>query len=431
MAARKLSAPATARAAPVARVDVYVDDFLLMAQTEPQKRNVLRNTLQAIDDVFRPLEPADPLHCKEPASVKKMLKGDACWSTRKRILGWDFDTRANTMQLPQHRLERLYDLLQHLDPPRKRASVTFWHKLLGELRSMSPALPGSKGLFSILQHSLHTSSGNRVRITKRVRDMAADFRDLADALQDRPTRLPELHPREPHYIGASEAYLLVPAQYFDQAKEELRLYRLRLSPPSHREARFRDSVLDLPDEIHIKTAADSNVSFMDTLSTADVWQKLPTYLGKPHSSSLVGKDKKKNISTQFPTKQSKNAWTTPPAQSDQNSSDKAKEHQQVSEDDSLSLEGRLSVGTDDLSTASTQSLTLASDSKYQTKLKELEVATKKKLESLQIAGRAASKQLESLEEKFQTFATDTSKKIEEVQSELQQVVKQLEESVDT
>ncbi|KAI2505038.1 hypothetical protein MHU86_9394 [Fragilaria crotonensis] len=229
-----------------------------------------------------------------------------------------------------------------------------------------------------------------------------------------------------------KAYLLVPAHYYEQAKEELRLYRLRLSPPSHREARFRDSVLDLPDEIHIKTAADSNVSLMDTLYTADVWQQLPTYQGKPPFSSST-KDKKQKGSTQkIKTKHVNNAWTTPPALSDQPSSDTSKEHQQVSEDDSSSLEGRLSVGTDELSTASTQSLTLASDSKYQTKLKELEVATKKKkLESLQVAGRAASKQLESLEDKFQTFATDTSKKIEEVQSELQQVVKQLAESVDT
>ena len=190
---------------PVAKVEVYVDDFLLMAQTDAQRRRVLRSTLLAIDEVLRPLETSDPTHRKEPASVKKMLKGDAYWSTNKRILGWEFDTQAGTLRLPPHRLERLYELLQQLDPPRKRVSVTFWHKLLGELRSMAPALPGSRGLFSILQHALHTATGNRVRITQRIRDMAADFLDLANALRDRPTRLQELHPLEPHYIGASDA----------------------------------------------------------------------------------------------------------------------------------------------------------------------------------------------------------------------------------
>ena len=56
---------------PVSAVDVYVDDFLLMAQTHPTQRKVLRATLQAIDAVFRPLGTLDLPHRKEPASVKK------------------------------------------------------------------------------------------------------------------------------------------------------------------------------------------------------------------------------------------------------------------------------------------------------------------------------------------------------------------------
>ena len=123
---------------PVAEVDVYVDDFLLMAQTENRRRAVLRTTLEAIDSVFRPLCASDPEHRKEPASVKKMLKGDAAWATRKRILGWDLDTEASTLHLPAHRIERLYELLDKISPPHKRTSVEVWHQLLGELRSMSP-----------------------------------------------------------------------------------------------------------------------------------------------------------------------------------------------------------------------------------------------------------------------------------------------------
>ncbi|KAI2508227.1 hypothetical protein MHU86_6156 [Fragilaria crotonensis] len=110
---------------------------------------------------------------------------------------------------------------------------------------------------------------------------------------------------------------------------------------------------------------------------------------------------------------------------------RAAQQQQVNEEDSSSTEGRTSVGTDELSTASTQSLTLASESKYQAKLRELENATKKKLESLQLAGRAASRQLESLEDKFHTFATDTIQKIDAVQTELKHVLKRLEDSVNT
>ncbi|KAI2490362.1 hypothetical protein MHU86_24202 [Fragilaria crotonensis] len=228
-----------------------------------------------------------------------------------------------------------------------------------------------------------------------------------------------------------QAYLLTPAHYFDQAKEELRLYRLRLSPPSHREARFRDSVPDLPDEIHIKTAADSKVSMMDNLSMADVWQHLPTYKEKVNvQSSMASERKTRRKQSQISTP--KNAWVIPSEASTHPSSTRFAEQQQVlNEDDSFSTEGRNSLGTDELSTASTQSLTLTSESKYQAKLRELETSTKKKLDSLHVAGRAASKQLESLEDKFNAFATDTSTKIEAVQSELKTVVQQLEASVDT
>ena len=109
---------------PVAAVDVYVDGFLLMAQTANQCTTVMRHTIHLIDEVFRPLQSHDPTHRKEPASIKKMLKGDACWSTQKRILGWDLDTQqAHTISLPPHRLARLYKLLDLIRPPRKRVSV--------------------------------------------------------------------------------------------------------------------------------------------------------------------------------------------------------------------------------------------------------------------------------------------------------------------
>ena len=190
---------------PVATVDVYVDDFLLMAQTSGQRREVMRAALTAIDQVFRPLSSHDPPHRQEPSSVKKMLKGDACWATRKRILGWDLDTESSTLSLPPHRLDRLYELLALISPPHKRVSVKVWHQLLGELRSMSPALPGARGLFSVLQESLGKADRNRVRVTSQVWDMAADFKAIADTLRDRPTRLPELVPTTPSYVGACDA----------------------------------------------------------------------------------------------------------------------------------------------------------------------------------------------------------------------------------
>ena len=72
--------PDTSSRDPLAAVDVYVDDFLLLAQTEHNKQRVMREALYSIDNILRPLTASDPPHRKEPASVKKMLKGDACSS---------------------------------------------------------------------------------------------------------------------------------------------------------------------------------------------------------------------------------------------------------------------------------------------------------------------------------------------------------------
>ena len=190
---------------PVAAVDVYVDDFLLLAQTKRQQQRVMRAALHSIDDVFRPLQSGDPAHRKEPASTKKMLKGDACWMSKKRILGWDIDSQALTLNLPHHRIDRLREVLIWLRPPHKRLAVSKWHRVLGELRSMSPALPGTRGLFSVLQEALRKGDRQRVRLTQHVYDTAADFLVLVDSLAARPTRLPELVPTAPSHVGACDA----------------------------------------------------------------------------------------------------------------------------------------------------------------------------------------------------------------------------------
>ncbi|KAI2510214.1 hypothetical protein MHU86_4246 [Fragilaria crotonensis] len=203
--ARATAGKISSKRPPLATVDVYVDDFLLLAQTQHQRTKVLRAALTSIDEVFRPLTECDPTTRKEPASIKKMLKGEACWSTKKRILGWDLDTEALTLTLPPHRLTRLREVLQWLQPPRKRLATSKWHRLLGELRSMSPALPGTRGLFSVLQHALSRGDQHRVRLTRHVYDTAADFTALVDSLAARPTRLPELVPTFPSHVGASDA----------------------------------------------------------------------------------------------------------------------------------------------------------------------------------------------------------------------------------
>jgi hypothetical protein len=187
-------------------VDIFVDDFIGIAQGSPHRLNRIRRILmEAIDDVFRPLDSADPSYRKQPQSVKKLLQGDASWSTVKKVLGWILDTVAMTIRLPPRRLERLAELLASIPATQSRLSLDRWYKILGELRSMSLALPGTRGLFSSLQAALRSSDGKRLRLTKSFHEALADFDWIRKDLAARPTRMQELVPTSPTLVGAHDA----------------------------------------------------------------------------------------------------------------------------------------------------------------------------------------------------------------------------------
>jgi hypothetical protein len=186
------------------RFDIYVDDYLGVVQGDAARRSAVRRVLlHSIDRLFRPLSPDDHPSRKEPISVKKLQQGDAYWSTRKIMLGWILDSVAMTLELPVHRRERLQTILDSIPRSQKRTTAKKWHKVLGELRSMSVALPGSRGLFSQLQLALKDKS--RVRLDRGVHDALADFQWLKDNLASRPTRLLELVELPPSVSGSDDA----------------------------------------------------------------------------------------------------------------------------------------------------------------------------------------------------------------------------------
>ena len=89
---------------PLAQVDVYVDDFIGLAQGDEKRLGQVRSTLlHSIDAVFRPNDEHDPKSRAEPVSIKKLDKGDASWNTQHTILGWSIDTVAQTITLTTRR----------------------------------------------------------------------------------------------------------------------------------------------------------------------------------------------------------------------------------------------------------------------------------------------------------------------------------------
>jgi hypothetical protein len=99
---------------------------------------------------------------------------------------------------------RLYSLLDAAPTtPQAHGRLRSGTSCLDELRSMSLAIPGSTGLFSVLQHTLRRGDKYRVRLNRHVYNCAIRFsRTLPTRLNSRPTHFRELVPLAPSDIGA-------------------------------------------------------------------------------------------------------------------------------------------------------------------------------------------------------------------------------------
>ena len=189
---------------PLGLTDVFVDDFIQLGQGGPARMKALRRHLfHAIDSVLaQPNVSADKR--REALSLKKMMQGDGCWSTRKVLLGWIVDTVRQTLELPPHRKQTLNDIFSSL-ASKKRVSRKQWERILGKLRFVSVAIPGSASLFCAMQLALNKSEDSRVRITRSLRDHIDTFAALAADLSSRPTHLAEIVPQEPTLLGTTDA----------------------------------------------------------------------------------------------------------------------------------------------------------------------------------------------------------------------------------
>ena len=139
---------------PISYWDIYVDNFCALSQGKKWQRRTVKHILfQALDKIFRPLDAGDTPFQQEPVSLTKWKNGDTQWSATKVILGGFLDTITKTISLPEHRAQRLHEILSSVTPYQRWIATKAWHKIVGELRSMSIALPGCAGLFSVLQEA--------------------------------------------------------------------------------------------------------------------------------------------------------------------------------------------------------------------------------------------------------------------------------------
>jgi hypothetical protein len=175
-------------AGPLAHVDVYIDDFIGVAQ-QPRLQPTLRCLLHAVDQIFRfPAHVDDKPLRKQVISETKLAAGDGAWSTSKIILGWLLDTAQGTLLLPPHKADRLQDLLLTFSS-KKRTSRKKWCSLLGELQSLLVDNPHHK----------------RWRLRPLIHAALADWSHLTTTAATRPTPIATLVPSAPISLGSVDA----------------------------------------------------------------------------------------------------------------------------------------------------------------------------------------------------------------------------------
>jgi hypothetical protein len=185
---------------PLQFVDVYLDDFMLIAQ-QPNHFATLQRLLHHLDKVF---QDPDNSPRKSVVSRSKVDKGDATYSTSKRILGWDIDTLRMELTLPEHRKHRLHNLLSEF-LNKSHVSKRKWQRLLGELRSMALAIHSAKYLFCILQQGLGNSTKRRIRLNSLIKHTLLDWVALLQSLHSLPVPITMLVPHAPQYWATADA----------------------------------------------------------------------------------------------------------------------------------------------------------------------------------------------------------------------------------
>ena len=190
----------------LAYVDVFVENFLGLAQGPRHRRRHVRRTLfHALDKVFRPLNGQDAKQLKEVLILKKLDAGDCSWSTCQTMLGWIVDSINMTIALPPNHVARLKEIVHSITRTQQRFGVDKWHRILGELRSMALALPRARGLFSQMQEALFHVKVKRVTLSAGVHEDLDNFKWLANDVAKRPTEIYELVPLRPTVDGYHDA----------------------------------------------------------------------------------------------------------------------------------------------------------------------------------------------------------------------------------
>ena len=188
-------------------LEVYVDDFISLAQTRDDKklRHLSRALLHGIHSVFPP--PAISGHNgEEPISIKKLKEGEGLWEVRKEILGWVMDGATRCIELAEKKQKAILAELKTVLRIKNGVPFKRVEKLVGKLRHAAIGIPAGKALFGPINQLMGKKP--RTLIWDRCPAVCEALRDWKDLIREaarEPTHVNELVPGPADYKGTLDA----------------------------------------------------------------------------------------------------------------------------------------------------------------------------------------------------------------------------------
>ena len=109
------------------------------------------------------------------------------------------------LRLPSSHQAKVEAALQAIPGTAHTTSLHKWRNLLGLLRSITPAVAGSRGMFTRVQHALTRSDRSHIHLTADVHNNLEAFHNLFRSVTSHPIHLRKLHNFPLTWMGTTGA----------------------------------------------------------------------------------------------------------------------------------------------------------------------------------------------------------------------------------
>ena len=180
-------------------IEVFVDDFIGCTNdtNDSHLTSISRSMLHGIHSIFPPNEVTNHPG-GDSIAEKKIDKGEGKWEYIKEILGWNFDGKNYTIQLPPDKCDNIIKLIKSSLKQRALPLKKF-QKIAGKLQHASMGIPGGAGLFSPLQVAM-AGDPKYITIDPYLKVALEDWRTIIHFLKIHPISVKQLVANIPNIV---------------------------------------------------------------------------------------------------------------------------------------------------------------------------------------------------------------------------------------